>query len=226
MKVAVVTAGSEDFLPLAAVTSPSKKRYAEKHGYDFYAFITPKEMGDACKYECYKQLADKGYDIYFWIDQDALIMNSEHTVEWLMQAYMIWDWGKDLLVRARPTWHKHFLWGYDHAGPNSGVYLAAYTPEARHFMDRAYATMLENGLADETAMEMTMLTPPFNEWVCVIPGVHLNAYDYTKYGWDKYGVEHGRKINLYEPGRFILHMPGYPNSVRIPELTKRAAEAT
>ena len=213
MRVAVVTAGSPDYEELSAVTSPSKVRYAQKHGYDFFKFQVTKETGDLCKYQAYCQLAKEGkHDIFFWIDMDALIMNSEVKVEELVTLEM----GK----------RNHFMWGYDHAGPNSGVYLCRFTPEGRHFMDRSYATMRENGLADETAMEMTMLTPPFGEWVRVVPGRLLNAYDYDFYWGGKYGLDHERSINRYDPGCFILHMPGYSNYVRIPELKKRAEEAT
>lgn len=216
MKVAIVTAGSPDYQDLANVTNPSKIAYAQKHGYAFFAFEFPKERGDAMKRDCYNELWGKGFDVMVWIDQDALIMNSEWAIEWFVQKYMAYEQDGEL------KWFRHFLWSYDHAGPNSGVYVVAFTSEARHFMDRAYATMLENGLADETAMEMTMIAQPFSDWVVVIPGTELNAYDYRYYGWDSYTHE----INAYTPGCFILHMPGHPNEVRIPELARRAAEAT
>jgi hypothetical protein len=73
-------------------------------------------------------------------------------------------------------------------------------------------------------MEVLMLSPPFNEWVRVCPGWVLNSYDYALYGWEN--CAHGDTINAYRPGNFILHMPGYPNEKRIPELRRRAAEAT
>lgn len=200
MKVVIASAGSPDYAELAAVTNPTKARYAEKHGYTFMFAEIDKETGDACKREMYTALADKGFDVFVWIDLDAAVMNSDIKIENIINQYM--DDG-------------HFLWAWDFAGPNSGVYICRYTPEGAHWLERAYATMLENGLADETAMEMLRLSAPFNKWVRECPGTVMNAYPYEVYGWDKYGTEHGDKINAYRPGRFIMHLPGLPNEKRI-----------
>lgn len=199
-------------------------RYAERHGYAPYFFETTRERGDSCKSDAYFYLYDKGFDLMCWMDLDSQIMNSDVLVEDICMQWMgfrprglAWSFGDDA---------PHFLWGWDHAGPNSGVYIVRFTPEGAHWMDRAYATMRENGLADETAMEILATTYPFKNYVRACPGVVLNSYDYKYYGWDKYPLDYQRKLNLYEPGRFILHMPGYPNDVRIPELKRRLAEAT
>lgn len=224
MKVAIVSAGSADYADLAAVTQPTRAAYASKHGYDCYYMEVAKDRGDACKRDCYEALWGKGYDVMVWCDLDSQIMCSDIRVEDIVDRYMF----------PTPTYHTgmtvaegcHFLWGYDHGGPNSGVYIVRFTDEGRHWMDRVYATMLENGLADETAMEILATTHPFKDYVRACPGVVLNSYDYAYYGWDRYSLEYQRKMNLYEPGRFILHMPGWPNEVRIPELKRRLAEAT
>lgn len=218
MKIAVVTAGSPDFAELASITVPSKQRYAEKWGYSFFRFESKKEDGDKCKFDAYMQLRDKGYDVCFWSDDDALVMNSD----WRIEDILHYEMGYDPTVSMDKD--IHFLWGWDGAGPNSGVYFARFTPQAYHFMDRYTATMLENGLGDNTAMIQTMLIPPFNQYVKCIRGTLFNAYDYAFYGWDKYG--YSQMINKYEPGSFMLQMPGISNDIRIPELRKRALEAT
>ena len=219
MKVAVVSAGSPDYSALADVTQPTRARYAEKHGYDCYFFETTKERGDSVKGDCFFALYGKGYDVMMWADLDSQIMNGEWTIEWIIEKYM--DYPADV---ANPS--AHFLWGYDHAGPNSGVYIVRFTPEGAHWMDRAYATMRENGLADETAMEILATTHPFKDYVRACPGVVLNSYPYHLYGWDKYPIEYQRKLNAYEPGCFILHLPGIPNEQRIPLLKKYLESAT
>lgn len=226
MKVAIVSAGSADYLDLAEVTQPSRVNYAEKHGYDCYFFEVAKERGDACKRDCFEALWGKGYDVMVWMDLDSAIMNSDVSVEGICEEWMIQQSISGLFFTDPPKWDAHFLWSYDHGGPNSGVYIVRFTDEGRHWMDRAYATMLENGLADETAMEILATTYPFKDYVRACPGTVLNSYDYRYYGWDRYDLEYQRKLNLYEPGRWILHMPGYPNSIRIPELTRRLADAT
>jgi hypothetical protein len=212
VKVAIVSAGSPDYVDLAAVTQPSRNAYAQKHGYHSWYFEVDKKRGDACKRDAYEALWGRGYDVMVWCDLDSVVMNSNVRIE-------------DIIHRFMPP-DIHFLWGFDWGGPNSGVYIVRFTEEGRHWMDRAYATMLENGLADETAMEILATTHPFKDYVRACPGVVLNSYDYRFYGWDRYSLDYQRKINLYEPGRWILHMPGYPNSVRIPELKRRLAEAT
>jgi hypothetical protein len=218
VKVAIVSAGSPDYADLAAVTQPSRNAYAQKHGYHSWYFEVDKKRGDACKRDAYEALWGRGYDVMVWMDLDSVVMNSAMRVEDICR-----DWNLADDFTDRPY---HFLWGYDHGGPNSGVYIVRFTDEGRHWMDRAYATMLENGLADETAMEILATTYPFKDYVVACPGVVLNSYDYRYYGWDRYSLEYQRKMNLYEPGRWILHMPGYPNEVRIPELKRRLAEAT
>lgn len=220
MKVFVVTACSPDYDELRAVTQPSKERWAKRHGYTFVHMVSEKQRGDACKYDAYKEVLRAGYPdgLFVYSDIDALVMNSDIAVEDICHHEMGWDPTHSMDAGC------HFLWGYDFAGPNSGVYLARFTPQAHHFLDRSYATMLENGLADETAMEMTMLIPPFRDWVRVCRGTVLNAYPYEYYGGDRFGD--GAIVNMYAPGMLMLHLPGYPNKERIPILTKFASEAT
>lgn len=206
---------------LAEVTQPTRARYAEKHGYDCFFFEVAKDRGDACKRDAYEALWKRGYDVMVWMDLDSQVMNSTVRIEGIVERYMERPL-IDVIDFRGPLFTKHFLWSYDHGGPNSGVYIVRFTSEGRHWMDRAYATMLENGLADETAMEILAITHPFKDWVRACPGTVLNSYDYRYYGWEKYTHE----INAYKPGNFVLHMPGYPNEVRIPELKRRLAEAT
>lgn len=229
MKVAIVSAGSPDYLELANVTQPTRARYAEKHGYDAYYFETTRERGDACKYDAFKHLDGKGYDVMVWMDLDSMVMNSAISIEKICQYEMGYE--PDMMhadarghMTTGPGWFTtaHFLWSYDHAGPNSGVYIVRFTSEGRLWMDRAYATMLENGLADETAMEILATTHPFKDWVRACPGTVLNSYDASWYYGDRYTHE----VNQYQPGNFIIHYPGYPNEKRIPELRRRLAEAT
>lgn len=210
MRVVIASAGSPDYSDLAAVTNPSRVRYAEKHGYAYVYKEIPKELGDACKREMYFELLGYGFDVFVWMDLDSIVTNSEVRIE-------------DIVTENLGD--GHFLWSYDYAGPNSGVYITRYTPQGAHWMDRAYATMLENGLADETAMEILQTTAPFRDWVRVIPGRVMNAYPSELYGWDKWGIDYARTVNHWEPGCFICHLPGLPNEKRIPLLKQYLLEA-
>lgn len=218
MKIAIVSAGSPDYDELRRVTQPTRDRYAEKHGYDSWFFETPPNMGDACKRKCYEALWGRGYDVMVWMDLDSIVWNSAIKIEGILGRWMMRGVERDVL----PEWVHHFGWGADHAGPNSGVYIVRFTSEGRQWMDRSYATMLENGLADETAMEILRTTHPFNKLVADIPGYILNAYDPDFY----YGDRYSHRVNQLGEDSLVLHMPGYPNSVRIGELQRRVSLAT
>ena len=178
------------------------------------------------KGDCFFALYGKGYDVMVWMDLDSQIMNSDTKIEVICMNHLGLDFSPRGTGEEVWTMNSHFLWGWDHAGPNSGVYIVRFTPEGAHWMDRSYATMRENGLADETAMEILATTHPFKDYVRACPGVVLNSYPYHLYGWDKYPIEYQRKLNAYEPGCFILHLPGIPNEQRIPLLKKYLESAT
>jgi hypothetical protein len=55
----------------------------------------------------------------------------------------------------------------------------------------------------------------------VVPGEVLNAYDPGFY----YGSKYDHVINQLSAHSLVLHMPGYPNDKRIPELARRAEQA-
>lgn len=210
MRVVIASAGSPDYADLAAVTNPSRVAYAKKHGYAYVYKEIPKELGDACKREMYFDLLGYGFDVFVWMDLDSGVTNSSIRIEDICEEHL-----KD----------GHHLWSWDWAGPNSGVFITRFTPEGAHWLDRAYATMLENGLADETAMEILQTTEPFKRWVRTCPGTVMNAYPSELYGWDKFGLDYARTVNHWEPGSFILHLPGLPNEKRIPLLKKYLEQA-
>lgn len=199
LRVAVCTAHSPDYAPLAALTVPTMQHYADKHGYDFIYIndLDPKQ-GDRVKIELYKSLYEKGeHDVYLWIDTDAMIMNSDVTIE----NFTTWH---DLEERA------HFIWGADPAGPNSGVFLARFTPEAHMFLHQSLLRSAEMGWADQVGMIQLSLVHPHRDVVKCINGKYINAYPYHLYGWDKYAW-----VGNYEPGCFVLHLPGMSMEKRV-----------
>lgn len=206
MNIAIATAASPDYADLAAVTNPTRQRYAEKHGYGFFFGQIDKNTGDACKRDIYEALWGKGYDLFVWMDLDSIIWNPTIRIEEIVTQFM---------------GEKHFLWGWDHAGPNSGVYFVRFTSEARQFMDRSWATMIENGWADETAMESAMLIRGLGEYVATCPGFPFNAYPKELY----YGDRYAHRINQLGDDSLVLHLPGIPNEKRIPLLENYTQEA-
>jgi hypothetical protein len=211
MKVVVATAFDRGYAEMAEITLPSLKAYCEKHGYELWIDddIPPTEK-DACKARIYQELKASGnygkYDLFMWIDTDALVMNSEIDVPALWAA---WANGS-----------RHFLWAYDFNGPNSGVWIARFSDEAAHFIRVYAATAAAMGWGDNEAMNQKSLQPPFDLWVRCIPGKAMNAYPYAEHGLT--GWSHRNEVNSYEPGDWILHAAGIESKRRLELLREYA----
>lgn len=209
-RVVVAMAHTSDYMPLAALTVPTVKRYCEKHGYGFYYHpaweqVVPND-GDRCKIRIYKELyEEKKFDVFVWIDSDAIITNSDVSINALLQKFLDRGW---------LTEDDHFVWGYDISGPNTGVYIARFTWQAHCFLQASFARGVEMGWGDNTAMIQVSLNPPHNKIVKAVPGRYMNAYLYDIYGWGEY-----KDVGDWEAARdagedFILHLPGletFPN---------------
>lgn len=217
MTVVVCTAHDAPYKTLAAITFPSVRRYCEKHDYAGYydPDIDPTEA-DACKARIFLDLYASGRfgadDIFMWIDTDALIMNSDVKVEDLAHRYgLTADGGK------------HFLWGYDFNGPNSGVWFARFTSHAAHYVQVYHLAARAMGWGDNTAMDQKMLLPPFRDWVACVPGKAFNAYPYALHGKENWA--HRNEVNNYEDGDFILHAAGIEPATRMSVLREFARSA-
>jgi len=214
MNVVIGTAHDEKYDELAAITFPTVQRYADKHGYtlSYNPRIDPVDA-DACKAKMFLSLYATGQyaadDVFMWIDTDALVMNSEKTLD-------VFNW-----ERAADA---HFLWGFDYNGPNSGVWFARFSSQAAHYVQVYNNTAQAMGWGDQEAMVQKMLVPPFAEWVACIPGKFFNCYPYHLHGRADWA--HKNEINNYEPGDFILHAAGMESEMRLRVLREYAALAT
>lgn len=212
MNVVIGTAHDEKYDELAAITFPSVQNYANRHGYilSYNPRIDPTDA-DACKAKLFLSLYATGqysrHDIFMWIDTDALVMNSAHTVD-----------------EFSPFGNQHFCWAWDFNGMNSGVWMARFSPQAVQYVTVYDQTARAMGWGDQEAMYQKMLGPPFKEWVRCVPGAWFNAYDYSLYGIDHW--PHKYEINAYKPGSFILHAAGLSGQRRLDVLRHYAALAT
>lgn len=216
-RVVIAMAHTSDYLPLASLTVPTVQQYCEKHHYSFYyhpAWESRFENdGDRCKIRIYQELYALGeWDVFVWIDSDAMITNSDVTIN-------------DLLERMNVQEHEHFLWAYDIKCPNTGVYIARFTPEAAMFLHCSLRQSEEMGWGDNTAMIQVGLWTPHKEIIRSVPGRYMNAYDYDLYGWQRW-KEVGDWRTARNAGEdFILHFPGietFPN-LEHPERPNRLA---
>jgi hypothetical protein len=214
--IVIATAHDANYTDLAAITLPSVRRYAERHGYQLYYEndIDPIEK-DACKARIFLALYATGKysadDTFMWIDTDALVMNSFVSISQLLQFETYFE-------------PPHFLWGCDYNGPNSGVWFGRFTSHAAHYVKVYSLTARAMGWGDQEAMVQKMLVPPFNEWVWCKSGKLFNAYPYDAHGIDDWA--HKYEVNAYEPGDFILHAAGIEEPRRSELLRYYASIAT
>lgn len=201
--IVLCTAHDEGYRDMAAITMPTVKGYAAKQGYAFvYEPNIEPTLADACKISLFHQLYAGGRftgdDYYCWVDTDALVMNSYFDLE----AYLVAE-----LV------NHHVLYGSDFNGINSGIWMARFTSHADHFLRVAQQTSFAYGWADQNGIIATYLQPIFTPLVKFVPGKMFNAMPYELYGHEDWA--HKNEINNYEPGDFILHLPGIEAQTRM-----------
>lgn len=207
MRVVMCQAHDARYAEMAAITAPINEAYCKKHGYEFlYLPDRDEREGDSCKINIFKALYASGQyggdDVFFWIDTDAMVMNSEIKIEELFDLELHY-------IKPIP----HYWVGYDVNGLNTGTWMARFTSHANHFLTVALNQSIAMGWADQEGLFQTMLKEPFKHWVRQIPGKAMNAMPYELYGWDSWA--HKNEINNYEPGDFILHTPGLEMSKRV-----------
>lgn len=212
MTVVVCAAHDENYAEMASVTIPSVQRYCRRHNYQLYyePDLNPREA-DACKIRIFRDLYASGQftgeDLFFWIDTDALVMNSAVALEG---------------IRERHMGDAHYMVGYDPNGINTGTWMARFTSHADHFLRVSWQLSLSMGFSDQPGLFQTSLQHPFKDWVKYIPGKVFNAMPYAEYGWD---WPHGPEINAYESGDFICHFPSLEQSRRMQLLREYAKVA-
>lgn len=202
--IVVCTAHDAPYKTLADVTLPNLKAYCRRHGYALaYDDDIPGDEKDLCKGRIFRYLFQSGRyshdDLFMWIDTDAIIANLDERVE-------------DVWARCADP-ETHFLWSYNWDGPNSGVWIARFSAEAENFV-RVYSfEQVAMGWGDQNAMNQKSLYAPFKYWVKCVPGRVMNASP-----WDEYGMghlPHKDAVNNYNPGDWIVHLPGMEASRRI-----------
>jgi hypothetical protein len=120
--ISVLTLYDESFTSLAAISTPNKRRYAQRHGYDY---LEQKGILDISRPPAWskirallRHLAD--YDWIFWTDADSLIMNPALRLESFL------DPGYDMVVSADPS------------GLNTGHFLLRRSDWSFSFLEATY----------------------------------------------------------------------------------------
>ncbi len=216
MKIVVAMACDEAFAELFRVSYPLVQRYCEKHNYIFVADNhLDKTEGDSAKIRLFRLLYATGLysgdDIFCWIDTDALVMNSNWSIEDIVSIEGLLDNGV------------HVLYGSDFNGLNTGVWFARFTSHADHFLRTAQQASWSMGWSDQPGILQTWLQPIFTPWVKIVPGKRFNAMPYELFGND--GWAHKNAINNYESGDWICHFAGIEHQTRLELMRQYAVEA-
>ena len=213
MKVCIATGHDPNYKDLAAITLPTIKAYAKKHGY-FLSYDGEGDDKDACKVRLFNEEMARGIftsdDVFVWFDTDAIVMNSERRIESIVYEHM-------------PR-YIHLLVGVDPNEINSGVYIARFSAEASLLLNVSTALGASSGWGDQFSIKHTTLDEPHHPHYKQIPGKVFNCNDYAAKGWEGLG-EYGYYINRYEPGDFVIHLAGINEPERSRLLRDYAAKA-
>jgi mannan polymerase II complex MNN10 subunit len=194
LKIGFCTVYNNDFQCVAELTVPTFKNYCEKHGYD-YIEVTNCNCGRHPVWEkilLLKERLDK-YDYLFWCDCDAIITNSSIKLETFVS-------NQDLVI------------AYDLFGLNAGLFLIRNSEWSRNYLKQVWnicgtAPFNKDYGGDQAAMNY--LTRGEDLHVKIVSQRLFNSYKNSFYN-----RPYDEKVD-WQPGDFILHLPGIHNSYRV-----------
>lgn len=211
MKFCVFSAFTDMLPELVSITSPLKKLYCQKHGYEFK---TDKLEGTECneneKYG-FKRLAlviellkSDAYDWVWVTGCDVLITNLEIKLESLVDE----EFG--MVVGTEPT------------GSGMDSFLIRKQRGGLELMERlrSYSTHPIGGAHEQSTLDALIKEEPeVAKVVKLLPQRKLNAYKYKslpQYAFLSPGFVTGTDFlgnsGEWQPGDFVLHTPGLPYS--------------
>lgn len=216
-KFCVITANLSNYADMAALTDANKREYCERHGYDFqHLDHVPekwKSNGHAwgqtwARMDFMRQLiSERKWDWLWCLGTDALITNL--TIP--------------LLDRVTP--HAHIVIASDWAAPvQADSFLVRCSPEGDEYLARlleAFDAYKEHTWVENQVMIETL--PTWRHLMWIVPQRMLNAYNYDFYkhlspqcqGKDSLGND-----GQWQPGDFVLHLPGLALPVRMSEIRR------
>ena len=194
MNVAIVSAWSEDFYPLAQVTLPNIAAYCKYKHYDL--ITNPAWKGDRGPQWARMDLALKHlarYDVLFVMDIDAIITNFDYEFNWLIKT------SRDLTTTQ------------DVNGLNCGMMILQQSVWSLDFMRRYWETgarYLHHINPEQTCMAHMLTCEPQDKWM-VKPQREFNSFRYEEYEGLNYPE------GQWKEGDFVLHLPSMSNDRRI-----------
>lgn len=191
MKLAIVTHYLPNHQSLADITSPNKKEYCERHGYDFIEVknnYNDKTFDFQRVWIIYDLLFGKNYDAVWWLGCDTMIMNQTTEVTDFMfpadkSLYIHKDINginNDSAIYRRTDWSKAWL----------------------EFSMSKYDEYKGDCWESQRVMHHFVEKDEWKDGLQILPHSGINSYDYNLYNWPETTPGHFNK------GDFVLHLPG------------------
>lgn len=213
--ILILSGSTRNWLP-ATISRPNHEAYAAKHGYR-YQHETFTEGGSWTKPRAIaKAMEDYSFPWVFWIDADAIITN--------MEKYFFHE---DI--------DPGITMGTDINGPNAGVMMLQNTPMVRQLLWAVNHTGpwafpepttqgrnmgVPNHWQDQSAFRFFALLPPYRELFKFAEQRVMNSYLNELY-------DDGRpkEMGQWQPGDFVLHLPGIDDQKRVEAMRRTLAKA-
>ena len=193
-KIAIITCHSENMRSVADLTVPSHKAFADAWGCDHEARVVPQEECLWAKLNMVSEYLET-HELVWWLDTDALVTESRPE------------------GHPHPPAVDHVIATADINGLNAGVFAAYSSPRTMRFFHacRTYGKVLfgDRPDADQQTMRYFSLDHPYKGIIEYVTQRAMNSY------WPGAYEYPGCEAAWWEPGDFILHLPGLPNERRV-----------
>jgi hypothetical protein len=191
MKITLVTHHTPNFQSMADLTTPGKRAYAKKNGYEYYEqtdnwFVYPtRQIGyEKCLYLHHLMLVHPAIDWFWWSGCDVLITNHNVKLETIIDN------------------NYHFIVCKDPCGINADSFLIRNTPQGRDYM--IHCSTEHPGGSEQGHMWDDEHNPNYKTITKYLPQHVMNNYDMSYYphmsGFDVFGQR-----SNWQPGDFVIH---------------------
>lgn len=207
------------------LTLPSKRKYAEKHGYDFKVLrdfgSDPRGIFDdnhigPQRLLCVFEMLDQ-YDVVMWIDGDAVITNDEYSVESIGLE-------ENVIFYGSQVWNGHTMFNLPYF--SAGNFMMHKTEGYDKLKEYFYTAAQQIGPTNTEEQHIlnlihkrTDLGPAFK---IVGNNIFESIPNQDVYGdWYKFSQPVAHE---WKRGNFLVHLGGLPNSGRIDIMHKHYSD--
>jgi hypothetical protein len=203
MKTLILTGYDDAMAVIGDVTTPSKRAYAERQGYDFHCErdYDPASHPSWQKIRLFYDLLPL-YDAILWLDADTLVTNPEIRVEDLIGDHAGLTLSRDWSGCTEEDYPKHF---------SMGNFVMTDSPESYRLLDLmgSRTRWANQPLWEQQAMqEVYLYAPEIRPYVQILDRRAMNSVPWK-------GAE-----STWQPGDFVCHFTGIPNAQRLRDMAE------